>query len=347
MIVKNEEQNLRKCLAKASLFINEIIIVDTGSTDKTKEIAREFTDKIYNFKWCNNFSKARNYSIEKASNEWILVLDADEVIKEFDIKSIFEFINNDKNLKCVGRIEIVNLLEERSKNKKQIERVSRLFNKNYFQYKGIIHEQITALNGEIHNTELVNIAVEHIGYTEEALNNTKKLQRNIALLKKSVEDNPKDAYYLYQLGKSYYLDKQYGNSSNSFEKALSYVGNFNYEYVEDLVETYGYSLINNGKYAEALKLEKYREGYKKSADYNFLMGLIYMNNANFNEAVDNFFKCTSCTDGKAEGITSYLPCYNIGVIYECLGLKDESVKYYKMCKDYEPAIERLKMHKVY
>ena len=69
MIVKNEEESLKNCLSKVSSFIEEIIIVDTGSTDNTKVIAAEFTDKVYDFKWCNDFSKARNYSISKASGE--------------------------------------------------------------------------------------------------------------------------------------------------------------------------------------------------------------------------------------------------------------------------------------
>lgn len=62
-------------------FVDEITIVDTGTGDNTKTIASEFTDKIYDFKWCNDFSKARNFSISKASNDWILVLDADEFLQ--------------------------------------------------------------------------------------------------------------------------------------------------------------------------------------------------------------------------------------------------------------------------
>lgn len=61
MIVKNEEESLKSCLAKAALFVDEIIVVDTGSKDTTKSIALEFTDKVYDFDWCNDFFKARNF----------------------------------------------------------------------------------------------------------------------------------------------------------------------------------------------------------------------------------------------------------------------------------------------
>ena len=88
MIVKNEEKFLQRCLD--SVDVDEIIVVDTGSTDKTKEIARNYTGKVYDFKWVDDFSKARNFSISKATKEWILVLDADEVID--NMKKIKEVI---------------------------------------------------------------------------------------------------------------------------------------------------------------------------------------------------------------------------------------------------------------
>ncbi len=80
MIVKNEEDTLDRCLESVQDIVDEIIIVDTGSTDKTKEIAQKFTDKIYDFEWIEDFSAARNYSFEKATMEYILWLDADDVI---------------------------------------------------------------------------------------------------------------------------------------------------------------------------------------------------------------------------------------------------------------------------
>ena len=88
MIVKNEEDTLKRCLKCVREIADEIIIVDTGSTDKTKEIAKEFTNKIYDFDWVYDFSKARNYSFSKATKDYIMWLDADDVILEEDIKKI-------------------------------------------------------------------------------------------------------------------------------------------------------------------------------------------------------------------------------------------------------------------
>lgn len=82
MIVKNEEKNLERCLSSYAPLMDEIVVVDTGSTDRTKEIAARFTDKIYDFQWVDDFSAARNFSFEKATCEYIFSADADEVLDE-------------------------------------------------------------------------------------------------------------------------------------------------------------------------------------------------------------------------------------------------------------------------
>ena len=98
MIVRDEEKNLEKFL-KIRNFFDEIIIVDTGSIDKTKEIALNFTSKVYDFKWNDDFSSARNFSISKALGDWILVLDPDEVIDKNDMVKIKKIIEkNDKEV---------------------------------------------------------------------------------------------------------------------------------------------------------------------------------------------------------------------------------------------------------
>ena len=76
MITKNEEFFLEQCLNSVKDLVDEIIIVDTGSNDKTKDIARKFTDNIFDFEWCDDFSAARNESLKHATGDWILVLDA-------------------------------------------------------------------------------------------------------------------------------------------------------------------------------------------------------------------------------------------------------------------------------
>ena len=91
MIVKNEADILDDCLRRAAHYADEIVLVDTGSSDSTLQIARNYNVKVYEFKWIDDFAAARNFSLGKASVDWILVLDADELIKEKSRRSEFIF----------------------------------------------------------------------------------------------------------------------------------------------------------------------------------------------------------------------------------------------------------------
>ncbi|TDG15171.1 glycosyltransferase family 2 protein [Seongchinamella unica] len=92
MIVKNEAFFLRDCLSRAAPHVDDIVVVDTGSTDDTRDIAREFTDRLYDFQWRDDFAAARNHALAQANGDWIIVLDADEVIAPEDWQRIRELI---------------------------------------------------------------------------------------------------------------------------------------------------------------------------------------------------------------------------------------------------------------
>jgi len=96
MIIKNEGQNIAKCLTSARPIADEMIVVDTGSTDRTKDIAKALGAKVYGFAWTGDFSEARNFSLSKASGDWILSLDADEVISSIDYKALKELVKRRK-----------------------------------------------------------------------------------------------------------------------------------------------------------------------------------------------------------------------------------------------------------
>ncbi|WP_160686061.1 glycosyltransferase family 2 protein [Clostridium sp. C2-6-12] len=336
MIVKNEEETLEKCLLSVKDIVNEIIIVDTGSEDRTMEIASKFTSNVFDFKWCNDFSKARNFSLSKATNDYVLILDADEVVCDYRYDNIKKFCD-ENNKKIVGRLKRINEYEDNYGTRKYIERVNRIFNRNYFEYEGIIHEQVISKFKEEYPTQNIDLVLNHIGYSKEVLNRTNKIQRNIELLKEAIKLNKQDPYIHYQLGKSYFMGKDYEKAHSSFEAALPLIDNYNYEYVEDLIESYGYVLINLGLFQEALKILEYENCYKNQPDFLFLLGLIYMNNGKFKEAVETFLRCTKYDEGKIDGITTFLPYYNVGVIYECLGFNEEAIKYYRLCGNYTPA----------
>ena len=134
-------------------------------------------------------------------------------------------------------------------------------------------------------------------------------------------------YILYQLGKGYYMAGDYTEACTYFSCALSFDLNPKLEYVIDMVETSGYAMLNSDQAANALFFENIYEEFGNTADFQFLMGLIYMNNARFEDAVSEFLKATKHSASRNVGANSYMAFYNIGVIYECLGRADEAKRY--------------------
>lgn len=339
IITKNEAELLDKMLTALSLYPFELVVVDTGSSDNSIEVAHKYTDCVYEYVWNNSFSDARNFSISKAHNDMVLILDTDELPTDINWNLLIEMAQN--NSDKVGRIERINVFTRNKEKSVNRERVNRFFDRRKFCYVGSIHEQVQRIDGTEYGTYEIPVTVTHSGYDGTPEELRKKAFRNIELLKKELEIH-EDPYILYQLGKSYYMTGDYENALVYFEKATSYDVDPRLEYVEDLVVSYGYTLINTKQMNQALLFENLYGEFAYSCDFVFLMGLIYMNNALFDAAVEQFSKATEYNSCKMDGVNSYLAFYNIGVIYECLGYTEEALNYYRQCGQYEKALLRIK-----
>lgn len=338
IITKNEASNLDECLKCASKYPFELVVVDTGSSDDSVEVARKYTDKVFFFEWCNDFSKAKNYAISCATNDFVMVLDTDEFITSADFDQMKELIS--ANAHKVGRIERVNVFERNKDRNTNKERINRVFDRRLYHYVGSIHEQVCRIDGNEYETYLVPVSVRHTGYDGTPQERKRKSYRNITLLEGELKIK-EDPYILYQLGKSHYMLGEYGKASEYFERATAFDLDTRLEYVEDMIITYGYAMIDGGKAPQALSFEGIYSEFEYSCDFVFLMGMIYMENAMFEESVAQYLKATTYKDCKSLGANSYMAYYNVGVIYECLGDMVNATKYYKMCGDYDKALVRL------
>ncbi|MDE5933833.1 MAG: glycosyltransferase [Lachnospiraceae bacterium] len=361
IIAKNEEQHIAECLKRLKPFHYEIVLVDTGSTDNTLKIAAEYTDKVYHFDWVHDFSAAKNYAVSQASNDWILSIDCDEYLESIEEKSLSRLM--EQHPKEAGRILLRNRFQQSGLTSVENVRLCRFFNRNYYHFTGAIHEQVTRkidipgitgdkdnnFGGDTYSAELPSvrafaapITVLHVGYdgTEEELQ--AKSRRNIALLEQELASTGPDAYLYYQLGQSCMKLKDYDKAYEWFNLGLSMDVDPKQDYVQNMVESYGYCLLDMKRFQEALQLENIYDVFAVRADFVFLMGLIYMNNGLFAEAVEAFKKSATMKQFSVEGINSYRAYYNIGVIYECTGHVDEARKYYRMCGGFEMAQARLR-----
>lgn len=347
IIAKNEEKHIEECCKHLAPYGFEIVLVDTGSTDKTVELARRYTDCIYYFDWCNDFSAAKNYAIEKASHDWILSIDCDEYIEYMDQTTLAALMQSHPT--AAGRILIRNRFTENGQTAYEQVRVSRFVNRKHYRFEGAVHEQLVPFDvaGEklspvkyVYNAP---ITVLHVGYDGSEEEMRDKSKRNIALLEQELAAHGEDPYIYYQLGQSYRKIHDYEKAFYYFDLGLSMDVDPAIDYVQTMVESYGYTLLDLKRNQDALNLLGVYEEFSKRADFVFLMGLIYMNNGLFDESVQEFTKATTIEEFAVDGVNSYKAYYNIGVIYECTGHTEEAKEAYRKCGNYEPAVKRLKL----
>lgn len=337
IITKNEENNLDRCLSCIKDYPFEMVVVDTGSTDKTVEVAKKYTENVFHFDWIDDFSAARNFSISKASNDWILVLDADEFTYELDLEEIYRLI--DSHPADIGRLL---RSSHDTENATSIDRVERLFNRNVYHYERPIHEQVVPIDKTTPlMTYPIPLCVSHVGYGETTETAKKKALRNLRILLASEKDYP-DAYTYYQIGQSYYILKDWEKALSYFQKGLSFDLNPKIDYVRVMMVNYGYCLLHLEQITEAIAVfERYYSYFDTYADYVFLIGYIYMKAGNYMQSALNFIKATTLSEYLVLGTNSFLAHYHLGVVYEMIGNKEMALMFYKKAGTFPKAAEQV------
>lgn len=336
IITRDQEEKLRRCLKALAPYSWEIVVVDTGSSDKSRETALEEGAKLFEFRWIDDFSAAKNFAASKATNDIILFLDSDEALRPFDADTLVKEIEA-----CpggLGRIKCVNSISDGTRQLEEY--ISRIYDRRLWHYEGRIHEQLTGNESPLFYESC--LVMDHDGYSLDPEEMEKKTERNRRLLLAELKDAPEDAYILYQLGKTEYFAGEYDKAAVYLGRALEEDIDPALSYISDCVESYGYSLIKCGRAEDALAFVNIYEFFGHTADFQFLMGLIYMNNGLFDNAVEEFEKAAVNPDARARDIGEYSAYFNAGVVRECMGDKESAAAYYRKCGDYEKAKERLK-----
>jgi glycosyltransferase involved in cell wall biosynthesis len=192
MIVKNEEKNIERALGWAKPVAYEQIVVDTGSTDRTVELAKQLGATVYHFEWINDFSAAKNYAIEQATGNWIAFLDADEYFSAGDTAKLMEKLKIvEEHPEELGNITVLNMPWVQLNDEGEafsVYKQSRIFrNIKQLRYVNKIHEHLTGF-GTISFVE--DISIMHTGYAKSSYEETSKLERNIELLRTELVANP-------------------------------------------------------------------------------------------------------------------------------------------------------------
>ena len=338
MIAKNEEKWLEQCLNSVKDIVDEIIVVDTGSTDRTKEIAKKFNAKIFDFKWVDDFSAARNESIRHATKDWILVLDADEVLDEEGLKAIKELVNDKENdaflflqKNYTNGHSIAGFVNEEHKTNGKTYAgwygsfIARLFrNKKGYEFQGTVHElvepSIEEKNGKV---AAANVQIHHYGNSDpDAVR--KKRQMYLEICKNKVKHKPDDSSY-FELGILYKENNDQDDAIKSLKKSIELNPKHSMAFYE-------LGVINEQQknYDEAIKYYAESLKIKESSDAFQSLGVCYLKKGMLKEAYVNLVKAMLLNPNK------YTIYNNLGAVQERLGNFESAVQMLEIATKLNP-----------
>ncbi|MBM4053765.1 MAG: DUF4071 domain-containing protein [Planctomycetes bacterium] len=335
MIVKNEEKFLPQCLESIKDAVDEIIIVDTGSTDKTVDIAKSFGAKVYHHPWRNSFSEARNHSLSYATCEWILQIDADEELEREDIPLLYKVICNT----ACNAFYVAIYSELPSGQSKHY--FTRVFRRGKAHYEGIVHNQLVHIGDSLPS----EVRMYHYGYNLTADEMEKKYKRTGDLLRKQLEENPEDIFAIANLVRNYRNECNYDEVIKLAEKGLkiseSSLDQSTRNQRQRISVDFAFALLRKDNLDRAEEICK--KALKEDPDFLdnlFMLGDILSRKKAFQEALDIYkkFLVAKEKDRKSPDFNllivdtyeyEHKVYNNIGECYRSLGLLNEAEKAYK------------------
>ncbi|MBN1040237.1 glycosyltransferase family 2 protein [Clostridium botulinum] len=305
IISKNEEKNIEKCIKSVIDIADEIVLVDTGSTDNTIDIAKNLGVKVIEHPWNNDFSEARNVSINNATKDWILFLDCDEELPSIEGQKLKSLINDEENSKKFEAfyLRLVNIIQGVQVSDAIVLRAFK--NKPEYRFKGKMHEQII---NSIQNAKGLNsigatpIEIYHYGYDPDVSDTDKKSKRNLELLL-SYDEKDKDGYYYYVLGNEYARVDNYDQALKIYNYSLNKTNAkmFNYIYYPYLVMNIIKIYFAQKRFNDCIKaIDKFKETLPHFKDMYFIECLSYIEMSKLSKASEALDKYLNCPQGSYE-----------------------------------------------
>ena len=338
MIVRNEEKNLRRCLLSVAEIVDEIVIVDTGSSDKTIEIALEFGAKIFPCEWKGDFAAARNKGIDEASGEWVLVLDADEEVAPQSLPEIRRLLQDHSAAGFF--LEFINYYGIFQPDAYFKDSCCRMFRRDErVRFQGRIHEEvassISALGRAIKHSE---VKVLHYGYLDTAP--AAKSQRNIDIIEKELKDNPQNIRMQYALAVEKLQLEEYEESLDILTELLERIpldSNYRPDILVKTIQLLRFFTQQN----KALELiNENLEHYPDYPDLYDMKAEILRTNQENEKAREALLKARSCPQNhpysSQAGAGTFSTAFQLGKLEEHLQNYDKAVEHYHAALQYHP-----------
>lgn len=340
MIVRDEEEMLPRCLAAVAPGVDEIVIVDTGSKDRTVEIAREYGANVLFHEWTGDFGGARNIGLDAATGDWLLILDADEVLVEGDAERLHTY--KAQSWREAFYLESINYtgdLDDGVAVKQAALRLMR--NRPGRRYNGLVHEQIAyTLPGFLpERFAHTDVRMHHYGYLGSVREARGKDTRNLPLLLEQLAQDESDGFVHFNLGSEYVVLGEQQEALRHLRRAWELVGADDHArqlgYAPSLCSRYVRALRAAGEHEELLTVaQRAHYLFPKFTDIHFEQAMSLLDQAKFDEARVAFEDCLE----RGDAPDSYSATVGCGSYHAQLQL----VKLELVAGDGDAAIERLR-----
>ena len=336
IIAKNEEKYIEECLKHLIPYDMEIVVVDTGSNDRTKEIAQKYTDKVFDFTWINDFSAARNFCAGKAANDWILVIDCDEYVEKIDTKLLRMYMQ--KYPKIAGKIRLRNIARRNNGKTGYVnEDIIRFYNKNFYEFTYPVHENIVPKKGTKIQLEsfLAPVEVIHHGYNIDAEEMKEKQTRNLKLLYQALEkEKERGAYTHFQIAQSEQVLGNLDHAIEHYHKCLEYNEDINLQYMNTCIVQLATAYAQKDEPQKAVEIMEAYKDRIKNARFTYTYGLALLGVEDFLKALVQFVLATTMPDKDTLG-EDLMYCYQYIIkLYTMFGeekMADDFRKRYEEC----------------
>lgn len=273
IITKNEELNISRCIESVKNIADEIIVVDTGSTDATVSIAKNHGALVYYKEWTNNFSEAKNFALDKCSKDWIFVIDADESLEKGHDIHLKELIQTTS--KEALYLNLINWIGFEAINENQSLRLFK--NRKEYRFVSRLHEQIFdsiehSRGSEVFST--TNLILNHYGYDHNLIDMNKKYERNIAVLN-SYPEEEKDGLFYFGLGSEYLKVNKIIDAKECLIKSIAY-RDLNASFRTYAAISLSKACLDLKEYTSSLKyIEMFMKEFPSFRDLYFIKSVCY------------------------------------------------------------------------
>jgi len=342
MIVRDEEELLPQCLAAVAGAVDEIVIVDTGSTDATIEIARSFGARVIEHEWTGSFAEARNMSFDAAGGDWLMYLDADEVLVREDAELLRSLTG--RTWREAFYLSETNYTGELDDGTAVTHNALRLFrNRPEYRFEGRLHEQIAnSLPGYLpERIEATGVRIEHYGYLGVVRDSREKSRRNIELLRLELAESPPTPFLHYNLGSEYAAAGEHAAALAEFERSWELLEALpdrdSYQFAPTLMVRLVKALRACGRPREALaRAEEGLEGFPGFTDLVLEQALAAIALGQGEHAIELCQRCIETGDAPRRytatvGCGTYLPRLHLAELLRARGDIEVAIEQLEQC----------------